>query len=122
MASCMETQSFAPNSVSHLQLDSELIEVPALPSTDESTCATSEENTIDEALSELPPVLQSIADERREFQMNLGKAMDTIRKDMPEILKRAPGKETHTESNAWFVLWKNTSHFQPPRRLQYLSP
>lgn len=41
-------------------------------------------------LRDLPPVLQSIADERREFQVNLGKAMDTLRKDMPEILRQAP--------------------------------
>eukprot|EP00538_Stauroneis_constricta_P002724 CAMPEP_0119547984 /NCGR_PEP_ID=MMETSP1352-20130426/2008_1 /TAXON_ID=265584 /ORGANISM="Stauroneis constricta, Strain CCMP1120" /LENGTH=261 /DNA_ID=CAMNT_0007593123 /DNA_START=96 /DNA_END=881 /DNA_ORIENTATION=+ len=38
----------------------------------------------------MPPVIQSIADERREFQLNLGKAMDTIRKDMPEILRKQP--------------------------------
>ena len=41
--------------------------------------------------SELPPVLQQITDERRNFQMNLGKAMDTLRKDMPYILKDTPG-------------------------------
>lgn len=43
-------------------------------------------------LRELPPVLQQIADERRDFQVNLGKAMDTLRHDMPEILKQAPSK------------------------------
>ena len=41
--------------------------------------------------SPLPPVIQQIADERREFQLNLGKAMDTLKKDMPEILRRQPG-------------------------------
>ena len=40
----------------------------------------------------LPPVIQSIADERAEFNMNLGKAMDTLRKDMPDILHKKPGK------------------------------
>jgi len=40
---------------------------------------------------ELPPVLQDIVDERAEFQRNLGKAMDTLRKDYPEILRKAPG-------------------------------
>lgn len=40
--------------------------------------------------SDLPPVLQQITDERRNFQMNLGKAMDTLRKDMPYILKKTP--------------------------------
>ena len=42
--------------------------------------------------SNLPPVLQQITDERRNFQVNLGKAMDTLRKDMPYILKETPGK------------------------------
>jgi hypothetical protein len=40
---------------------------------------------------ELPPVIQQIADERAEFQINLGRAMDTLRRDMPEILSRTPG-------------------------------
>jgi hypothetical protein len=42
-------------------------------------------------IRDLPPVLQQITDERRNFQRNLGKAMDTLRKDMPYILKRQPG-------------------------------
>jgi hypothetical protein len=50
------------------------------------------DGVVGEKLRDLPSVLQQIADERREFQVNLGKAMDTLRKDMPEILKRAPGK------------------------------
>mmetsp|Transcript_32818 Transcript_32818/g.79779 ORF Transcript_32818/g.79779 Transcript_32818/m.79779 type:complete len:323 (+) Transcript_32818:238-1206(+) len=41
-------------------------------------------------LGDLPPVLQQITDERKNFQMNLGKAMDTLRKDYPEILKQTP--------------------------------
>jgi len=41
-------------------------------------------------LRDLPPVLQEITDERKNFQMNLGKAMDTLRKDYPEILKQTP--------------------------------
>jgi hypothetical protein len=40
---------------------------------------------------DLPPVLQQIADERREFQLNLGRAMDTLRSDMPDILVKKPG-------------------------------
>jgi len=40
--------------------------------------------------SDLPPVLQQITDERQNFQVNLGKAMDTLRKDMPYILKETP--------------------------------
>jgi hypothetical protein len=41
--------------------------------------------------SELPPVLRGIVDERAEFQMNLGKAMDTLRRDYPDILTKSPG-------------------------------
>lgn len=49
--------------------------------------------------TDLPPVLQDIVDERAEFQRNLGKAMDTLRKDYPEILRRAPGQlNLHGES------------------------
>lgn len=41
--------------------------------------------------SALPPVLQQIADERAQYQMNLGRAMDALRTDMPKILSRPPG-------------------------------
>jgi len=85
VAAC-STQSFGftPSStVSRIRLDLELVE--PLPSTDESPVHT------DENLMDLPPVIQQIADDRREFQMNLGKAMDTLRKDMPYILKKTPG-------------------------------
>ena len=44
--------------------------------------------------SSLPPLLQDMANERREFEMNLGKAMDTLRKDYPTMLRKAPG--THS--------------------------
>merc|ERR1712232_791698 len=40
--------------------------------------------------SDLPPVLKEMVDERREYHLNLGKAMDTLRKDYPEILRRKP--------------------------------
>jgi hypothetical protein len=39
----------------------------------------------------LPPVLQEIANDRMEFQRKLGKAMDTLRKDMQDILIKTPG-------------------------------
>ncbi len=41
----------------------------------------------------LPPMLQNIADERREFEVNLGKAMDTLRKDYPNMHHKQPGKK-----------------------------
>lgn len=40
---------------------------------------------------DLPPVLQDIVDERNEFQLNLGRAMDVLRSDYPEILRKSPG-------------------------------
>ena len=39
----------------------------------------------------LPPVIRKIADERQEFNINLGRAMDTLRRDMPDLLQRTPG-------------------------------
>jgi hypothetical protein len=42
-------------------------------------------------LGNLPPVLQDIANDRMEFQRKLGKAMDTLRKDMQDILTKTPG-------------------------------
>lgn len=35
----------------------------------------------------LSPVLQDLVSERREYEMNLGKAMDTLRKDYPNLLR-----------------------------------
>lgn len=43
------------------------------------------------ASSNLSPVLQSLVDERREYQLNLGRAMDTLRTDMQDILSKTPG-------------------------------
>lgn len=40
--------------------------------------------------SELPPVLREIADERREYELNLGKAMDTLRNDYPTMITKRP--------------------------------
>lgn len=47
--------------------------------------------------SELPPVLKEIVDERREYELNLGKAMDTLRKDYPELLRRKPDYSIYHE-------------------------
>merc|ERR1712224_372226 len=46
----------------------------------------------------LSPVLQQITDERKNFQVNLGKAMDTLRKDMPYILKETPDYSIYNEN------------------------
>lgn len=39
---------------------------------------------------ELPPLLRQMADERREFELNLGKAMDVLRSDYPNMLREMP--------------------------------
>lgn len=41
--------------------------------------------------TDLPPLLQNMANERREYEMKLGKAMDTLRKDYPNMLHKTPG-------------------------------
>jgi hypothetical protein len=41
--------------------------------------------------TELPPVLQGIVDERQEYHIKLGRAMDTLRNDMQTILTDKPG-------------------------------
>mmetsp|Transcript_17443 Transcript_17443/g.33068 ORF Transcript_17443/g.33068 Transcript_17443/m.33068 type:complete len:238 (-) Transcript_17443:209-922(-) len=43
-----------------------------------------------ETSTSLPPLLQDMVKERREFEMNLGKAMDTLRKDYPMMLHKSP--------------------------------
>uniref|UniRef100_A0A7S2VCF0 SnoaL-like domain-containing protein n=1 Tax=Entomoneis paludosa TaxID=265537 RepID=A0A7S2VCF0_9STRA len=53
--------------------------------TAESDVTTPERETIP-----LPPVIQGIADERKEYQMNVGKAMDVLRSDMRDILTEKP--------------------------------
>ena len=45
----------------------------------------------DNVTRDLPPLLQTLADERREYELNLGKAMDTLRKDYPHMLYQTPG-------------------------------
>jgi hypothetical protein len=80
------TQAFSPSAkTSNKQCCSDSCFSQVMNAEDSST-------VVEETLVDLPPLIQQIADERREFQVNLGKAMDTIRKDMPEILKSAPGK------------------------------
>jgi hypothetical protein len=56
--------------------------------------SSSEVATEDSPPCELPLVLQQITDERAEFNLRLGKAMDTIRADMPDILWRKPGTDS----------------------------
>ena len=59
-------------------------------STTTSTTTTTKRTTTTTTTT-LPPVLQEIADERMEFRIKLGRAMDTLRKDMSDILTKTPG-------------------------------
>ena len=42
--------------------------------------------------TELPTVLQEMVNERRNYEMNLGRAMDVLRKDYPHMLHKTPGE------------------------------
>lgn len=85
---CLTTSGFTPSSeLLSTGLHVKITRGP-LPSAVESVDSSLKD---DECLRDLPPVIKQIADERREFQINLGKAMDTLKKDMPYILLRSPG-------------------------------
>jgi hypothetical protein len=44
-----------------------------------------------EVYSDLPPVIQEIVDERNEFRLHLGRAMDVLKRDYPDLLRQTPG-------------------------------
>jgi len=60
-------------------LRSSLLDAPTTTSVQESSTTC-----------DLPPLLRNIADERADFQMNLGRAMDVLRKDYPLMLFQQP--------------------------------
>jgi len=41
-------------------------------------------------VSELPPVLRDMVEERRSFELNLGKAMDVLKTDYPQMIHKTP--------------------------------
>jgi len=43
--------------------------------------------------------LNMIVDERREFELKLGKAVDTLKKDYPDMLTEAPGKSASSRKS-----------------------
>mmetsp|Transcript_16584 Transcript_16584/g.19207 ORF Transcript_16584/g.19207 Transcript_16584/m.19207 type:complete len:98 (+) Transcript_16584:139-432(+) len=51
-----------------------------------------EEPAVESSTCDLPPLLQEMATERRNYEMNLGRAMDVLRKDYPYMLHKMPGK------------------------------
>eukprot|EP00566_Odontella_aurita_P037505 CAMPEP_0113560248 /NCGR_PEP_ID=MMETSP0015_2-20120614/19328_1 /TAXON_ID=2838 /ORGANISM="Odontella" /LENGTH=236 /DNA_ID=CAMNT_0000461937 /DNA_START=74 /DNA_END=784 /DNA_ORIENTATION=+ /assembly_acc=CAM_ASM_000160 len=80
-ASLAGTLAFSPMTVqqSHFHLESSLLEeVPTMA------------DTMERESSDLPPLLQGMVDERREYEINLGRAMDTLRKDYPNMLHKTP--------------------------------
>jgi hypothetical protein len=59
---------------------------------DDAFCRTTVQASADGSSGgRLPTVLAQIVNERAEFQINLGRAMDTLQSDMPYILKRPLG-------------------------------
>lgn len=68
-----------------------VVESPTIHPASSSTASDEQNGAVCASQTSLPPVIQQIADNRAEFQINLGRAMDTLRRDMPEILSRKPG-------------------------------
>ena len=66
-----------------------------LPGGSSSTVSSSSSNNSE---NNLPPVIQDIVDERRIFQLNLGKAMDTLQKDLPDIIHKKPDYSIYDEN------------------------
>ena len=60
----------------------------------EGTEAVEDATVTSSSEPKMPPVIQQIADEQRQYQVNLGKAMDVLRRDMQDILTKKPGKFT----------------------------
>lgn len=58
---------------------------------------SNENHSISKA-SYLSPFLQEMIDEQRQLQMNVGKAMDVLRKDYPYFLKRSPDYSIYHDS------------------------
>mmetsp|Transcript_46121 Transcript_46121/g.96853 ORF Transcript_46121/g.96853 Transcript_46121/m.96853 type:complete len:270 (+) Transcript_46121:186-995(+) len=61
-----------------------------LESTVEDTYKAPTSTGSNDSNNNLSPFLQGMVDEQRELQMNVGKAMDVLKKDYPYFLKRAP--------------------------------
>lgn len=82
---------------SHIVVDRQrtAVSLPQAASLDEETVSNESpiSNNKDESPTSplLPPVLRQIAYEQQEFQINLGRAMDTLRTDMNDILYKRPG-------------------------------
>ncbi|KAL7495012.1 hypothetical protein ACHAWT_003746 [Skeletonema menzelii] len=96
MAAALSTISKS-SSTSRIRNSSTLLPFPLL----ESSTVEKEQISLpgsSDSNNNLSPFLQEMVDEQRELQMNVGKAMDTLRKDYPYILKRAPDYSIYHEN------------------------
>jgi len=90
-------RSFAPSVRSNNRvLQRTIIPARAAPSVDGIPKAEDLDKV--ELSAPLPPILQQMADERREFEMNLGKAMDVLKKDYPKMLHKSPDFSIYHDS------------------------
>lgn len=67
-----------------------LVRSPRSKNTSMSQATTEEMSKTTDAPSTLPPLFQEVGNQRREFEMNLGKAMDVLRNDYPDMLVSSP--------------------------------
>mmetsp|Transcript_12952 Transcript_12952/g.16380 ORF Transcript_12952/g.16380 Transcript_12952/m.16380 type:complete len:255 (+) Transcript_12952:141-905(+) len=56
----------------------------------EELSAVGERTSAGSSTVDLPPLLQDMVNERRNFEINLGRAMDVLRKDYPYMLYKTP--------------------------------
>lgn len=58
--------------------------------TSQATETPVKRQSVESEACELPNLLKDMVDERREFELNLGKAMDVLRKEYPSMLYNVP--------------------------------
>ena len=91
LASVALSKAFSASSLKQRELVS--IVWRADTAEEETVAAPATTREAEDATTELKmsPVIQQIVDERRQYQVNLGKAMDVLRQDMQDILTKKPG-------------------------------
>lgn len=88
LTTILSVVSFQPHSgmkrgVTSIKLRSAILE--------ELSTGVDENRNVGSNSVELPPLLQEMVNERRKYEMNLGRAMDVLRKDYPYMLYKTPG-------------------------------
>ena len=92
LKSSVREESSTPAASSSDERDSSF---PDLDSNDVSEAR--EKLLLREEEKSLPPLLQNMVTERRSFEINLGRAMDTLRRDYPDMLRREPNFEIYSK-------------------------